>query len=216
MNILIFGATGGTGRQIVAQALERRHSVTAFVRDTARLQVAHPLLRCVVGDAMDLGSVGTALQDQDAVLCALGTMPEAKGDRSRRQPGVPVCSVGTRNIIQAMLQHSVRRLVVETSASVGDSRQAGRFGAGIIIRLLLRDVMEDKERQEMSVRDSALDWTIIRPVRLSDAARSDHVRSGKNLAWGLTSAVSRPDVAAVMLDALHDAGTLKSAITVLS
>ncbi len=76
--------------------------------------------------------------------------------------------------------------------------------------------MDDKERQETFVRDSALDWTIIRPVRLSSGARTGRVSSGEDLGWGIMSRVSRADVAAVMLDAMLDADTFKRAITVRS
>ena len=215
MRILIFGATGATGSQLVDQALARGHSVTAFVRDPARLTRTHPALLCVAGDVMDPATVNPALQGQEAVLCALGTMPEMKPDLPRRQPQVPVCSIGTRHIIDAMLRHGVRRIVVETSAGIGESRRTGRFGAAAIIRLLLRDVMADKERQEATLRASAVDWTIIRPVRLSDAARSGRVRCGDAIAWGLLSKISRADVAAVMLDCIADAATSKRAITAL-
>jgi uncharacterized protein YbjT (DUF2867 family) len=215
MRILIFGATGATGSHLVDQALERGHRVSAFVRDPLRLTRNDPALLSVAGDVMDPATVEPALQGQDAVLCALGTMPEAKPDLPRRQPQVPVCSVGTRHIIDAMLHHGVRRIVVETSAGIGDSRRTGRFGAAAIIRLFLREVMADKERQEATLRASAVDWTIIRPVRLSDAARSGRVRSGDAIAWGLMSKIARADVAALMLDCVADAGTSKRAITAL-
>jgi uncharacterized protein YbjT (DUF2867 family) len=216
MNILIFGATGGTGTHLVEQALQRGHSATAFVRDPARLTRTHPSLRCIAGDVMDAATVPAAVAGQDAIVCALGTMPESKPDLVRRQPDVPVCSVGTRNILQAMANHGVRRIVVETSSSIGESRRTGKFGAATIIRLLLRAVMADKERQEAIVRGSGLDWTIIRPVRLTDGARSGRVRCGDGIAWSLMSKVSRADVAAVMLDAVDDSGTLRRAISVLT
>jgi putative NADH-flavin reductase len=216
MKILIFGATGGTGTVLVDQALERGHAVTAFVRDRARLKQVHPALRAVVGDVMDPSTLDVAVGGQDAILCALGTMPESKYDRVRRQCGVPVCSVGARNIIGAMTRHEVRRIVVESSACVGNSRRTGRFGAGHFVHRLLHDVMDDKEQQETFIRDSALDWTIIRPVRLSSGARTGRVSIGDDLGWGLLSRVSRADVAAVMLDAMVDANTIKHAITVRS
>jgi putative NADH-flavin reductase len=75
--------------------------------------------------------------------------------------------------------------------------------------------MNDKETQEALLRESRLDWTLIRPVRLTDAPR-DRYKIGDNLAWGLMSTVSRADVAASMLDAVEDAGTTQRALTVLS
>lgn len=216
MNLLIFGATGATGTHLVSQALDRGHMVTAFVRDPLRLARVHSSLRHVVGDVMNQPSVDSAMQGQDAVLCVIGTMPEVKADRSRRQRGAPVCSVGTKHIILAMTHHAVRRLVVETSAGVGSSRKDGKFGAGTVIRFFLRDVMEDKEHQEISVRESTLDWTIFRPVKLSNAAASGRHRGGDRLRWGLTSKISRSDVAAIMLESITEPKTFRRAITLLS
>jgi putative NADH-flavin reductase len=213
MNVLIFGASGASGLHLVNEALARGHAVTAFVRDPARLKRTHAALRMSAGDVLDPASVATAVQGQEAVVCALGTMTEVKADRARRQRGVPVCSTGTHNIIQAMAQHGVRRIVVQSSASVGESLRTGKFGAGAVLRLLLHDVMQDKERQEALVRASRLDWTIIRPVKLSDAGKSGGIQSGEHLAWGLLSRISRADVAAFMLDAVTDTQTLRRAIT---
>ena len=76
--------------------------------------------------------------------------------------------------------------------------------------------MNDKERQECHLRESAAEWTIIRPVRLFNGARTGRVTIGDAVAWGLTSRVSRADVAAVMLGAVADESTVKRAITVCS
>jgi uncharacterized protein YbjT (DUF2867 family) len=119
VNLLIVGASGGTGLHLVDQALQRGHRVTAFVRDPARLHRSHAALHWVTGDALQPASIEPAMSGQDAVLCALGTMPESKADRKRRQPGVPVCSLGTQNIVQAMIRYAVTRIVAETSAQRG-------------------------------------------------------------------------------------------------
>lgn len=214
MKLLIFGSTGATGRQLVRQALEQGHSITAFVRDPARLQTVHPLLRHVVGDVMNDASVDAAVPGHDAVLCALGNMPEGKAELVRRQRGVPVCSVGTGNIIDSMSRNDVRRIVVESSASVGESRHTGRFGSGFILRLFLGDVMEDKERQEKIVRNSSLDWTIVRPPKLNNRPAKGFLKSGDNLDWSVASSASRADVAAFMLASVTDATTVHRAITI--
>lgn len=214
MNLLIFGATGATGRLVVDQALELGHAVTAFVRDPARLRRSHPSLRHVAGDAMDAAMVDAAVQGHDGVVCALGASPEGKADRARRQPGVPVCSVGTANIVEAMARHRVRRIVVESSTSVGESRKAGRFGAATIVRLFLREVMDDKERQDAIVKSSGLDWTIVRPAKLSNGPKTGRLVSGEGLAWSLASSASRADVAAFLLAALSDTATIGRAITI--
>jgi nucleoside-diphosphate-sugar epimerase len=215
LNILIFGATGGTGLQLVEQALQRGHHVTAFVRDPARLALSNPALRVVTGNVMSAPDVDAVIPGQDAVLCALGTMPEAKADRVRRQPGVRVCSEGTRNIVHAMSRHKVRRIVVESSASVGESRHTGKFAASLVLWLFLRKVMEDKERQEVAVMQSALDFTIVRPPKLTFGPRKAKLHAGEDLRWGLRDTASRADVAACMLDAIADASTVRRAMTVL-
>jgi putative NADH-flavin reductase len=216
MNVIIFGATGGTGRHLVEQALDLGHSVTAFVRDPARMPRSHPLLRRAIGDVLDPSAVDSAMPGHDAVLCALGTMPESKHDRARRQPKVPVCSEGTKNIAEAMAHHGVRRIVVESAASIGASRNTSRFGAALIVRLLLKESMEDKERQEAVLEASTLDWTIIRPPRLSDGPRTRDSRFGDALPWSLISRISRADIAAFMVAVLNDASTCRRAITVLA
>jgi putative NADH-flavin reductase len=213
MNVLIFGATGATGRELVQQALERGHSVTAFVRDPARLTQRHAELRHVVGDVMSHACVDAAVAGHDAILCALGSFPDNKADTHRRQAKTPVCSVGTRNILTAMARSGARRIVVETAACIGESRQAGRFGAGHIVHLAMPDVMRDKELQESLLKASSVDWTIVRPAKLKNGPPSGRLQAGDDLAWSLLSSVRRSDVAAFMLDALQDAATIRRAIT---
>ena len=112
------GATGGTGRQLIAQALERGFTVTALVRNPSRLPVDHPCLTVVRGDVLDAPSVQSAMGGQEAVLSALG--------HKRYFYPTRILSEGTSNILRAMEIHRVRRLVCETSLGIGDS--AGRLG----------------------------------------------------------------------------------------
>lgn len=214
MNILIFGATGSTGRCLVVEALAREHAVSAFVRDPARLPVQHAGLRVISGDVMNADSVEAAITGHDAVLCALGVLPGARADASRSQRGVPVCSVGTRNILSGMAKHGVKRLVVQSAASVGESRHTGRFGAGWIVRTVMRDIMEDKERQDALLKASTADWTLVRPVKLVERAATGQINSGEELSWSLASKVSFADVAVFMVAAIDMNGTVRKAITI--
>ena len=113
-NVVVFGPTGSTGRFVVEFALSAGYIVTAFARDPKRMSLTHPNLRVVKGDAMDPASVASVVQGTDAVICTLGVIPQAKTDLGRRQPGVPVCSVGTRKILAAMPPDR-GRLIVESS-----------------------------------------------------------------------------------------------------
>lgn len=213
MKVVVFGATGSTGRLVVECALARGFFVSAFVREPKRMPSMHPRLSIVKGDVMDLLSVAPAVQAADAVICALGAIPQAKGDLNRRQPGVPVCSVGTSNILAAM-PGGRGRLVVESSVSVGESYDKGRFGAGFIVKFALKELMADKEKQEAAVKQSHCDWTIVRPATLTFKPARGNLKAGPDLRWSIASTATRADVAAYMVKILDDASTFKQAITV--
>ncbi|TFG51500.1 MAG: hypothetical protein E4H38_01445 [Gemmatimonadales bacterium] len=154
------------------------------------------------------------IRERQAVCCALGTMPETPGDRARRQPRLPVCSRGTTQLLTAMQESAVTRLIVESSAAVGDSYRHGRWGAAWVIRRVLAPVMADKELQEAAVGASPLDWTIVRPVKLTFGARSDRIRAAPDLPYTLFSKISRASVAEVMLEAATTSTWLRQAVTV--
>lgn len=191
MKLLIIGSTGGTGRELVKQALEQGHQVTAFARTPSKLGISHHSLRVAQGDVTNYGSIEAAVSGQDAVLCALGTKVIRKNT---------IQSDGTRNIVQAMQTQGVKRLVVETSLDVGDSRgQLGFFFAHVIRATLLRNIFEDKELQERIVRESGLDWIIVRPAMLTDGPRTGRYRAGFSASDKIARKVSRADVADFML-----------------
>jgi putative NADH-flavin reductase len=194
--VLIVGATGGTGRQLVAQALERGFTVTALVRNPSRLPVDHPRLTVVRGDVLDASSVEAAMRGQEAVLSALGHKQYFYPTR--------ILSEGTSNILRAMETHRVRRLVCETSLGIGDS--AGRMGLYytlFVIPLILPFYFWDKTRQERIIARGNADWVIVRPGALTNGAKRGRLRHGSRVGSFLwTVRVSRADVAEFMLDQL--------------
>jgi putative NADH-flavin reductase len=200
MNLLIFGATGGTGRAIVTQALEQEHRVTAFTRNPAAIKTAHENLAIVQGDILDYASVEKAVKGQDAVLSALGTKA------LRRNTTI---SYGTRNIIKAMEKYEVKRFVFESSISIGDSkpqqRQFGLVYKIIIFPFILRNMFQDKEIQERYIRQSTLDWIIVRPAVLTNGPRTGVYRSEFSATdTSIKAKISRADVADFMLKQLTD------------
>lgn len=243
MKLLIFGATGGSGRALVEQALEQGHKVTAFARDPARVHITHKNLRVVKGDILTYDAVEAAINGQDAVLSALGvgvpvgviiTLAVVSQVIARVAAlsgllgwlvrlGVPVMALliltrktaslsnGTKNIVQAMEKLGVKRFLCESSLGVGDSK--GRLGVLynlFLIPLFLRGIFADKEIQERIIRDSTLDWTIVRPAALTNGARKGVWRAGRDLGhWFFTAKVSRADVAAFMLKQLTDTTYLR-------
>lgn len=198
MNLLIFGATGGTGRQLVEQALAQGHTVTAFARTPAKLGLHHPQLRVVAGDVLDAAAVQAAMPGQHAVLSALGAPAGEKA---------PVRSVGTRHILHAMQQAGVRRFVCLTTLGMGDSRPALPFSYKyFLVPLFLRSAFADSEVQEEYIRQSAAEWTIARPATLTNGPRTGHYRHGFPATEpGLKIRISRADVADFMLRQLHAA-----------
>lgn len=207
MNIVIFGATGGTGRHLMKLALEQGHVVRAFARNPDAITDQHERLTTVLGNVLDAASVEAAVAGQDAVLSALGTRKLGKHT---------TISTGTSHIIAAMDKHGVRRLICETSLGVGDSRgQPNWFFNRIILSLFLRNAFADKEVQEQMIMRSGLDWVIVRPGRLTHGPET-----GKYLNWVgqnpsiAKGVVSRADVAGFMLKQLTEDTYLRKAVAI--
>ena len=203
--VLIVGATGGTGRQLVTQALERGYAVTALVRNPSRLQVEHPQLRVIQGDVLDYASVEVAMRGQDAVLSALG--------HKRFFYPTRILSEGTRNILRAMETHGVARFVCATSLGIGDS--GGRMGVYytlFVIPVILPFYFWDKTRQERIIAGSNVEWVIVRPGMLTNGDKRGSYRHGPDVGSFLaTVRISRADVADFMLNQLASDAYLRAA-----
>lgn len=208
MKLSVFGASGPSGLAVVERALELGHQVTAFVRQPAGLGELAARVRVVQGDARDPAAVDSAVAGQDAVVCTIGP----RNRSSRGQPAVrTVASEATRNIVQAMQQHDVRRLVVQSSVGVGETRGRSSFLLDrVLVPFFLREQFADKEEQERIVRQSGLDWVIVQPVRLVDgAARGSYrVAVGRERARGT---IPRADVARFLLEQLSSSTYLGQA-----
>jgi uncharacterized protein YbjT (DUF2867 family) len=170
MRVLVLGATGGTGRATVDALVENGHEVTAFARRAGAVFAGRDGVRAVDGDATVAADVGGAVRGQDAVVVALGISESPVRVRLRGPAGTPldVRSRGTAASIAAMRQHGVRRLVVQSSYGVGETRDRLPLGTRLVFALLLRPQIADHERQEQLVRGSGLDWTLVQPVNLTD------------------------------------------------
>ncbi|MEJ2182393.1 MAG: SDR family oxidoreductase [Nitrospirota bacterium] len=203
MNIAVFGASGRTGRHLLKQGLERGHAVTAFVRNPARLRIAHDNLSVVQGDVLHPAEVEAAVKGRDAVLSALGL--------SKGSPKT-ICADGTGNIISAMKRHGVKRLVVQSAFGAGETRKRGLYAR--LLWILIAPRMKDKEAMEAAVRESGLQWVIVRPVRLTDGPETGSYRTGTRLKPGPFPKVSRADVADFMLRQMQSDEFLRQAPTI--
>lgn len=170
MKALVIGATGGSGRAAVEQLLAAGHEVTAFSRHADQLPIQSDQLRVVNGDAMKSTDVERAVEGQDAVIVTLGIHENAMRVRILGSSTTPidVRSKGTRNVIAAMRKHRVRKLVVQTSFGVGETRDKLPLIYRLMFGLLLKEQIADTEKQEREVRDSGLDWVLAQPVNLTD------------------------------------------------
>ena len=208
MLITVFGATGGTGQQVIRQACEAGHEVTAVVRDPARFGIEHPGLTVVQADVMTPEAIRSAVKGRDAVVSAIGS-------RDIRVP-TTVCSDSATSVIEAMNAEDVRRLVVVSASGLvtdGDGPLT-RYIAKPIVQTILKHPFADMRQMEAVVRRSDLDWTIVRPPRLTDRPRTGSYRSAvnRNVRGGLT--VSRADVADCILRCLADQKSVRTVISI--
>lgn len=194
MRIVVFGANGRTGRQLVAQALAVGHEVTAFVRDPAKAPDAHPRLRVAVGEVTyDQEAVDAAVTGQDAVLSALGS-PSTWGGLVHPTLTVEAAPV----IVRAMRAAGVRRLVFLSAHGVGHTRGEGPATFRLMYRFL-GPVFADKAAGERVLRDSDVDWTLVYPAMLTNGPHTGRYTVGEHLRLTGLPRVARADVAEFML-----------------
>lgn len=199
MKITVFGATGGTGKEVVAQALAAGHDVTAVVRDPARL-AGRDNLTVRTADVFDAEAIAPAVAGADAVISALG--PRSIGGTSR------ICAGGTRAIVSAMSSTGVRRLACVSAApvAVNDPADRGlyRWVARPVLHAIFRRPYADMAEMERVVRVGDTDWTVFRPPMLVDKPATSRYRTARdrNIDGGRT--IARADLAAEILARLDD------------
>lgn len=208
MRLTVFGATGGTGTQLVRQALAAGQDVTAVVREPARLDVpSHDRLEVTPADVLDPGSIVATVTGGDAVVSALGS-------HAGRAP-TSVCQDGTHSIMEAMGKAGVRRLVVVSNSGMiadkGDGLGTRRLAKPVLQRIL-RDPYVDMARMDDDVRGSDLDWTIVRPPMLTNGRHTGRYRTsvGRNVRGGRT--IARANLADGILRLLDDPRAVRAEI----
>jgi putative NADH-flavin reductase len=208
MKLLIIGGTGGTGRQLIRQALELGHQVTALVRKPQKLKITHPNLHVIKGNVLDLEMVEQVVAGQEAVLSALG--------HKRFFIKTSILSRGTKNIIDAMQRQNVNRFICVTSLGINDSRfKLGLYYTLFVIPFIIFFYFLDKSKQERLIQNSQLNWTIVRPGQLTNGRTRGTYKHGPNLgSYILTKMISRADVAHFMLSQLNDPTYFRRAVAV--
>lgn len=205
--ILVLGATGGTGQEIVSQGLEQGHAVTAFARRPERMRLTHERLRFVAGDVTRPGgALADAVRGQDAVISALGVGLSLRSE--------DLITRSTPLILEAMAREGVTRLIVTSAFGVGTTWQDVPPLPRILLRLFLRDLYADKERAEQTLRQSPLDWTLVYPTILTGGLLTGCYRVGERLELRGLPRISRADLAAFLLDQVEDRSYIRKGVLV--
>lgn len=209
MKVLVFGSTGATGKQIVKQALELGHQVTAFARKPSDVIIKHKNLTIVKGDILKYDTVEKAVQSHDAVISALGIRTLKKNS---------IMSDGTRNIIDAMQKQNVKRFICISSIGVGNSKEQ-QSGLGflynhILIPYMMQNLFGDKEVQEKYTQESKLDWTIVRPAILTNGIKTGEYRTFTYSDKNIKPKISRAVVADFILKQLTDINFINKCVSI--
>jgi putative NADH-flavin reductase len=204
LNLLIVGASGKTGRALVHQACALGHQVTALVHHAPKqsMHCAH----IIEGDARDTQLLESAVATQHAVIDTVGT----------RKPFLKTTleTDVARNLIAAMRRHGVRRIVAVSSIGVGDSIANVPLLYRALMPIFFRGAIPDKEAMEAQLRQSSLDWTIVRPAGLTDGALTNAVHLVTPASFHHVRSISRADLSAFILGHLDDAAFYQQVVGV--
>lgn len=206
MRIILFGASGGTGRQIIEQGLQKGYKITAFVRNPDTLKIKDKNLFIFKGDILDEKSVESSMKNQDAMVSVLGN--KTKDAFWKRNTFI---SQGVKNIIHAAQKKGIRRFLFVSSFGVSeDIFLPEKF----FIKFLLKNIFADIPLQEKLITKSDLDWTIIRPARLINGSKTEKYKFKEHLRIGPLSRISRADVADFILRNIKPRDFLNKVITI--
>ena len=196
MKVLVFGASGATGYNLVSQALEKGHHVRAFVRDPSKLKIENKNLSIFQGDVSNYQQVEDAVKEQEAVISALGASTPFKRNFTLIK--------GIENIVEAMTKFQVERLVYQSFLGVKEHRKELGFLLDHIISILLKASIQDHEVKENVITSSTLDWTIVRCPTLTNGPWTGKYIEGERIrSASILPSLSRPDVADFMLKELQ-------------
>ncbi|HEY1869924.1 MAG TPA: SDR family oxidoreductase [Chitinophagaceae bacterium] len=207
MNLIVFGATGRSGKHVVRQALDKGYFVTAVARDPSKLDITHAHLKIIQGDVLQLRSFINAMQNQDAVVSTLGS------DDSKP---TMLYSEGMNNIITAMQRYSVKRILCISASAVKTSPKLNVFIqlATKVLQRILKNPYRDILRMEHLLKQTDLEWTVVRPPRLTDGGLKNNYRFAVNDWLPNCIRISRADLAHFMLQHICSNNIYRSIVEV--
>lgn len=207
--LLILGATGPLGHQVLTQATDLGHDVTVLVRDPAKLPSTARLPKIITGDLIKRPEIlSTAVANQDAVISALGVGQTLK-------PHALIAKAAPA-IVAAMERHGVRRLIFTSAFGVGETWRDVPWLPRLFMKTLLKDIYADKAIGEVAIKTSSLDWTIVYPVGLTNGPKTSNYRASERLPLSGFPTISRADVADLLLREVDDRSHLRQGVLIAS
>lgn len=194
MKLIVFGASGGVGKEVVRQALDAGHQVTAYVRDSNKLPIQHTSLTIIQGDGLDENAVQEAIKGHEAVISCIG---------SRGTGATTLMSDVTRHVIAGMQEHGVARISYVASAGI-HSELKGVMG--FLLSRILKNVLDDHRRAYELLAGSKLHWTVARPLQLTDGPWTGQYRQADAAIPKGGQKISRADTAHFLLTAVTESG----------
>jgi len=209
LNIVVVGANGGIGKQVVELALEFGHNVTAIVRNPANLEMTHVNLQIVKGDVMQPETFENYIEGKDAIISALGTDAITK-------PTI-LYSEGNKNLLKAMKKKGVRRAFFISASAIEISPVLPLFVRLVekyIVQKILRHMYDDLRVMERLIKESDTDWTIMRPPRLTNKSVTGEYRFAINNFLKNCLSISRADLAYFMIYNIANEATYQTTIEI--
>lgn len=197
MNLALLGGSGRTGKYIIEQALDAGHYVKALVRTPSKITIHHPRLTLLQGDATDSASIDQLVRDVDVVISVLGHADNRPSDMQ---------TVAAQHLVAAMKQHGVKRIISLTGGGVRDPNDQPRgidHVFGVLLRLFSANVLADAENHARVLRQSGLEWILVRGPRLTEEPFTGRYRVGY-VGVNSGTSVSRADLAHFILQQLTD------------
>lgn len=205
----MFGATGGTGKQVVKQALEIGYHVTVIIRNPAAFDIQHHELEIIKGDVLQSSTFENELTGKDAVISCLGSGTSTKPTR--------VYSAGIENIISAMNKAGIRRLMCISAGALYTNKEMGFFIrtlTKLVLQKILKEPYADMRIMGTKVEKTHLDWTILRPARLTNKLLTGKYRVAVNSHNKRPFSISRADLAEYMLNSIDTPQNFKAKVEI--
>ncbi|RFM26181.1 NAD(P)-dependent oxidoreductase [Deminuibacter soli] len=207
--IIVFGATGGTGYEVVKQALEKGYLVTVVVRDISAFNLVHKNLTITMGDVLVAATFEEKLLGTRAVISCLGSGRSTKPTK--------IYSEGIKNIVEAMVKAGTPRLICVSAGGLETNKEMGVF-TRLLVKLVLQPILKgpytDMRLMEKFVTASPVEWTVVRPARLTNKTATGKYRTAVNTPLRKPFSIARADLANFMLTIIDAPETFGSIVNI--